>query len=114
MPESWFSIAPLFAQDGGGGSANGLTGMFTIMLPAFVALYFLILLPQQRQEKQRRKMIAALKKNDRVVTAAGIYGVVVSVDPSQDRLVLRVDDEKGAKITITKSSVGQVLSSEKE
>jgi preprotein translocase subunit YajC len=116
MPESccWFASALLFAQDAGSGAGNGLTGMFTVMLPAFVALYFLVLLPQQRQERRRRKMIDSLKKNDRVLTAAGIYGVVASVDSSQDRVVIRVDDEKGIKLTVTKSSVSQVLTTDQD
>jgi preprotein translocase subunit YajC len=116
MPESccWFALAPLFAQDAGSAPGNGLTGMLTVMLPAFVALYFLVLLPQQRQERRRRKMIDSLKKNDRVLTVAGIYGVVVSVDSAQDRVVIRVDDEKGIKLTVTKSSVAQVLASDKD
>ena len=45
-------------------------------------------------------MIEALKKNDKVLTAGGIYGTVVSVDPARDRVVLRVDDDKGVKLTI--------------
>jgi len=112
MPETWFSFAPLFAQDGGGGPGNGLTGLLTVMLPAVVALYFLILMPQQQQEKKRRKMLAALKKNDRIVTASGIYGVIVGVDATQDRVQIRVDDEKGIKLAITKSSVAQVLATD--
>ena len=42
----------------------------------------MIWLPQQQQEKKRRAMIDALKKNDKVVTAGGIFGTVVSVDPT--------------------------------
>ena len=50
-------------------------------------------------------MIDALKKNDKVVTAGGIYGTVVSVDPAGDKLVLRIDDDKGVKLTMSRSSV---------
>ena len=38
-------------------------------------------------------MIDAMKKNDKVVTTGGIYGTVISVDPTADRVVLRIDDE---------------------
>jgi preprotein translocase subunit YajC len=50
-----------------------------------------------------------LKKNDKIVTASGIYGTVVSVDPSGDKLVLRIDDDKGVKLTMSRSSVTRVL-----
>ena len=54
-------------------------------------------------------MIDALKKNDKIVTAGGIYGTVVSVDPAGDKLVLRIDDDKGVKMTMSRSSVMRVL-----
>jgi preprotein translocase subunit YajC len=114
MPEFWSLLVPLFAQGAGGGEGGGLSSLLTFMLPLFVGVYFLILMPQQRQEKQRRKMMSSIKKNDRILTAAGIYGVVVAVDPAQDRLTIRVDDEKGVKLAITKSSVAQVLASDKD
>ncbi len=60
--------------------------------------------PQQQQEKKRREMIDALKKNDKVLTSAGIYGTVVSVDNEDDRVVVRVDDDRGVKIAFSKAS----------
>lgn len=114
MPETWSWLAPLFAQDAGAGGGNGLASLLTFMVPLFAGVYFLILLPQQRQERQRRRMMESIKKNDRVLTVGGVYGVVVSVDAGQDRLSIRVDDEKGVKLTITKSSVAQVIASDKD
>lgn len=96
----------LFAQDGG--NANFL-GTFVYLLPIPFLFYFLIILPQQQQEKKRRAMIDALKKNDKVLTSGGIYGTVVSVDAGNDRVVLRVDDERGLRITFSRSSVSRVL-----
>jgi preprotein translocase subunit YajC len=104
MP-GWLSqLGPVFAQDPGT-NWNGLL----ILLPIPVLFYFMIWLPQQQQEKKRRAMIEALKKNDKVVTASGIFGTVVSVDPAGDKLVLRVDDDKGVKMTMSRSSVTRVL-----
>ena len=59
-------------------------------------------------------MIDALKKNDKVLTSAGIYATVVSVDNDHDRVVLRVDDEKGVKVSFSKSSVVRVLEATSE
>jgi preprotein translocase subunit YajC len=56
-------------------------------------------------------MIENLKKNDKVLTTGGIYATVISVDGSHDRVVLRVDDERGVKMTFTASSVARVLES---
>ncbi len=75
--------------------------------PILILGYFLFGLPM-RQQKRRMAALNALKKNDRVLTESGIYGTVVSVDLDADRMVLRIDDEKGVKITCRKSSVSRV------
>ena len=71
--------------------------------------YFLLLRPQQKEQKQRRTMMETLGKNDRVITSSGIYGTVVSVDDGADRIVLRVDDDKGMRITFSRASIARVL-----
>lgn len=94
----------LFAQD-----ANSAWLPYIYLLPIPFLFYFMIIRPQQQQERKRRAMIDALKKNDKVLTNAGIYGTVVAVDNDHDRIVLRVDDEKGVKVSFSRSSVLRVL-----
>ena len=106
MPGLFDVIGPIFAQ--AAGNANNWTG-FLILLPIPVLFYFMIWLPQQQQEKKRKAMIDAIKKNDKVVTIAGIFGTVISVDPAADKVVLRVDDDKGVKLNMTRASVARVL-----
>lgn len=113
MPGPFDLFAPLLAQNNAGApAAGGSESMFStvlLFLPIIVLFYFLMLRPQQAQEKKRRAMIDALKKNDRVLTAAGIYGTVVSIDTEDDRVVLRVDDDKGVKLAFTKAGIVRVL-----
>ncbi|WP_422930992.1 preprotein translocase subunit YajC [Singulisphaera sp. PoT] len=115
MPDQFLDFPLIFAQNapaGNGGAGAGGGGLLN-MLP-FIAIivlwgYFLLFRPQQQQEKRRREMLGALKKNDRVVTAAGIYGTVVSIDPDQDKVVLRIDDDRGVKVAFTKAAVVRIL-----
>jgi preprotein translocase subunit YajC len=100
-----FVIPLLFAQEGT--SATWLPYLYLLPIP--VLFYFMMIRPQQQQERKRRAMIDGLKKNDKVVTTGGIFGTVVSVDGTADRVVLRVDDEKGVKLSFTRSSVARVL-----
>ena len=65
--------------------------------------------PQQKQEKARLAMIAGVKKNDKVLTTAGIYGTVVSVDTEQDRILIRIDDDKGVRAAFSRGSILKVL-----
>jgi preprotein translocase subunit YajC len=96
----------VFAQD----AANGSSWYPLVMMLGIVPLfYFVFVLPQQQLEKKRRAMIDGLKKNDKVLTTGGIYGTVMSVDAKSDKVVLRIDDERGVKLAITKASVGRVL-----
>lgn len=44
-----------------------------------VMFYFLLIRPQQRQRKEQQARIAALQSGDKVVTAAGIHGIVHNV-----------------------------------
>ena len=87
----------LFAQEGPNGSFWQMLLPFLPMLPL---IYFLMIMPQQQQEKKRRAMIEGLKKNDKVLTTGGIYGTVMSVDAKNDKVVLRVDDERGVKLAV--------------
>jgi preprotein translocase subunit YajC len=102
---------PTAAAAGGGGAATG-GGMpvllFQFGIITFLA-YILFFRPQQQQDRKRREMVAALKKNDKVLTSAGIYGTVTLVDTDGDKVVLRVDDDKGVKLVFSKSSVLRVL-----
>ncbi|MDG3007515.1 preprotein translocase subunit YajC [Paludisphaera mucosa] len=107
MPGLFDAIGPLLAQDAGAAPSNWTTLLFLLPIP--LLFYFMIYMPQKEQEKKRRVMIDALKKNDKVVTAGGIYGTVISVDPASDRVVLRIDDDKGVKMSLTRSSVVRVL-----
>ena len=54
-------------------------------------------------------MMSALKKNDKVLTSAGIYGTVVSVDDDSDRVVLRIDDDRNVKVAFSRVSVVRVF-----
>jgi preprotein translocase subunit YajC len=50
--------------------------------------YFLLIRPQQQARKRHMEMIAALKKNDHVVTAGGLVGKVTSVQDDEVRVEL--------------------------
>ena len=79
--------------------------MLLIVLVAWLLLYR----PERERQRRQQDLLAALKKNDRVVTAAGIYGIVANVDRENDLVTLKVDEAANVKITVTLSSVSKVL-----
>jgi preprotein translocase subunit YajC len=77
---------------------------FTLVILMLVMMYFLMLRPQQQQRARHAQLLKNLKSGDRVATASGIVGVVISV---KDQTVsLRSAD---AKMEVTKASVTEVL-----
>lgn len=70
-----------------------------IMIGGMFLLFYLIMIrPAQRQEKERKLLAANLEKNDRIVTSAGIYGTVVSVNDEADEVIVRVDENVKLKM----------------
>ena len=77
---------------------------FAPMILLVIVFYFILIRPQQQRAKQQAKLIANLKSGDKVVTASGIIGTIVTV---KDRKVtLRSGD---AKFEITKDAVTAII-----
>ena len=86
-----------------GQQANPLISFLPMVL-LVVVFYFILIRPQQQRAKQQKKMLEALKSGDKVITASGIIGVVITV---KDKSVsLRSAD---AKFEVTKASVTEIL-----
>jgi preprotein translocase subunit YajC len=84
------------------------------LLPIPFVFWFMLIRPQQQQEKKRKEMMGKLKKNDKVLTASGMYGTVLSVDDQNDRIQLRLDDDGKVKVTFTRASIVRVFNESSE
>lgn len=74
------------------GQVDGLLGNPMILIIGMGLLfYFIVLAPQKKERRKKEAMINSMQKHDRVVTAGGIIGSVVSVDEDRDIVVLEVD-----------------------
>lgn len=93
----------IVATNGAQGQTNPILGMlpFILIIPIF---YLLLIRPQQKKQKQIQRMISEIKKNDRVVTAGGIHGLVLAV--KENTLTIKIADN--VKIEIDKSAVSRV------
>jgi preprotein translocase subunit YajC len=92
-------IALLAEGEGGQSPQGGGLGFLLPMLLIFFAFYIFVLRPMKNQERDRAaKMMSTLKKGDKVITTAGIYGTVVSVAEKEDEVVVKVDDNTRLKM----------------
>ncbi len=88
------------------GQGNPMMQFLPLMIIMFAVMYFLIIRPQKQKEKKRQAMISNVRKQDRIVTAGGVHGVVTSV--KENEVIIRIDDAKDVKIKIDKSAVTSV------
>lgn len=72
-------------------------------------LYFIMIRPQAKDRATRDQMLKELKKNDKVMTIGGLYGIVASVSPDKDEVVLKVDEESNTKLKFSRASIHRVL-----
>ena len=78
------------------------------------AAWFMLYKPERERMKKQQELLAGLKKNDRVLTSAGIYGTVANVDRAADRVSLKVDESENVRLTVTLASIQKVLSDAEE
>ena len=96
------SLAVLFFQQsaaGGGGI------MLLLPLLLVVVMWFAMILPQQKRQKQWQEMLAKIKTGDRITTAGGIRGIILSI--KDDSIVVRVAPD-GLKLEVAKNAIASV------
>ena len=84
--------------------------MFAPLIAIGIVFYFLLLRPQRKEQASREAMLAALKKNDKVLTIGGVIGSVANISSDGQEVTLKVDDN--TRIKFVRSSIQRVLSSE--
>ncbi len=85
-------------------------------LPAVAGLVLMYLMmaskPRQPDAQKAKQFLTNLKKNDRVITAGGIYGVVVQASADSEYVTLRIDESNNTRIKLLKSSIAKVVTDE--
>lgn len=77
----------------------------------FVIFYFLLIRPQQKRQKEHQKLVQGLKTGDRVVTSAGIHGIIANV---KDKTILvkvadnvKLEFDRAAVTAVEKAEGGE-------
>jgi preprotein translocase subunit YajC len=92
----------VFVQAAGGGSN------ITMLLPLLLipVLYFVMIRPQQKRQKQWAAMLASIKAGDRITTAGGIRGIILSI--KDDVIVIKVAPDS-IKMEVAKNAIASVI-----
>jgi preprotein translocase subunit YajC len=95
-----FAVLILMQAAGGGSSLPMLLPL--LLIPV---LYLVMIRPQQKRQKQWQAMLADIKAGDRVTTAGGIRGVIISI--KDDVIIMRVAPDN-IKMEVAKSAIASV------
>lgn len=116
MRPDFLTMLTLFAEEGaegGGGGGNILSMLLPFLVIGFL-FYFLLIRPQKAEQAKRQSMLSAVKKNDRVITIGGIYGVVTNVQKESDEVTIKVDESTNTKLRISMGSIARILGEESQ
>jgi preprotein translocase subunit YajC len=86
------------------GAGAGIAG-FVPFIFIFIIMYFVLLRPQMRRQKDQQRLVSTLKTGDRVVTNAGIHGLISNV--KETTVIVKVADN--VKIEMEKSAITNVV-----
>ncbi len=77
-----------------------------IMLFAFIAIfYFLLIRPQRQQQKRHEAMVKSLKRGDEVATVGGVVGKIIHI--KDDRLTIKTGED--TRLVVERDKVARVF-----
>jgi preprotein translocase subunit YajC len=88
-------------------ASTGAGNSLTVLLPLALipVLYLVMIRPQQKRQKQWQSLLAGIKAGDRVTTAGGIRGIILSI--KDDSIIIRVAPDN-LKLEIAKNAISSV------
>lgn len=105
MNDLYFMIAQA-TSTAPGGDIFGNQATLPIMMVAFIAFfYFVLVRPQNKKKKEAENMMKNLKAGDKIISIGGCHGKVVKV--SDDTVTVRIDDK--AEVTFDKNAIARVI-----
>ena len=99
------SLAIVAAAPSGGAGAIGMLPI-QLLIPE---LYFLMIRPQQKRQKKWQEMLGQIKPGDKITTAGGVRGTILSI--KDDAIIMRVAPD-GIKMEVAKTAIASVTTQE--
>jgi len=109
------TVSPLLLLAQAEGGAEPAQPMWWNLVPFGVLLVVLavnMLLRGNREKREADEFLKGLRKNDRVLTVAGIYGTVAALPETGDEVTLKIDEN--ARLKVSRGSIRRNLTREEE
>lgn len=81
------------------GPPGGIQQMVLTIGLLILIFYFVILRPQKTEQRKREELLSSVAKGDSVITTAGIYGTVESVDAAKGTVTINVAPKVSMKFS---------------
>lgn len=78
---------------------------FLPIIGMILIFWFLLFRPQMKQAKEHREKVAAVKRNDQIVTAGGVVGKVTKVDDDY----IEVEIAKDTRVKVVKATISNII-----
>src|SRR3977135_1725953 len=108
MLHAFLAQAQAAAPPASGQNPAGGIGFFVPLIFIFIIMYFMMIRPQKKRQQEQQRLISALKTGDKVVTNAGIHGLIANV--KETTVILKVADN--VKIEVEKSAITNIVKAE--
>ncbi len=96
-----------WAADAAPAAGPGGIASFLPLILIFVIFYFLLIRPQQKKVKEHQAFVAALNKDDQVVTNGGIHGKITGLTDT----VVTLEIADNVRIKISRANVAGAVGS---
>jgi preprotein translocase subunit YajC len=93
----------LLAAAPAGAAGSSLPMLLPLLL--IPVLYLVMIRPQQKRQKQWQAMLSSIKAGDRVTTAGGIRGTILTI--KDDTIIIRVAPDN-IKMEVAKNAIATV------
>ncbi|MDR0723672.1 MAG: preprotein translocase subunit YajC [Endomicrobium sp.] len=98
-------LLPSFVFAEAGAAGMSLSGFMPLIL-IFVFFYLFLIRPQQKKAKEHQKLLNSLKKDDKVITAGGIYATVNAL---RDNNIVELKIANGVYVQVARQSISTVV-----
>src|SRR5438093_13740249 len=86
----------------------GIGSFFIPLIFIFIIMYFVMIRPQKKRQQQQQQLISSIKTGDRVVTNAGMQGLISNVKHNTTLVLVavnvKIEREKSASSKEQKAS----------
>ena len=80
---------------------------FLFVIGMLALMWLLLIRPQQQRVRAQRTLVASLQVGDDVITAGGLFGRIVGLEPDADPPAVRLEIADGVVVRLAAAAVSR-------